>query len=85
MACHSAAPDPCAGYPQNGRQARGAILEPMQQCAEALNAGDNMLIYRRGLSRDGREYLGGNRAVHFILERGAPMPRGVSWLRTRGM
>lgn len=69
---------------KKGRQARGAVLEAMQQCAEALNAGDNMLIYPAGgLSRDGREYLGGNRAVHFILER-VPQCR-VVLVRTRGM
>ncbi len=33
---------------KKGRQARGAVLEAMQQCAEALNAGDNMLIYPAG-------------------------------------
>ncbi|MBQ3059391.1 MAG: AMP-binding protein [Desulfovibrio sp.] len=69
---------------KKGREVRDAVLMAMQRCAEALKAGDNLLIYPAGsLSRDGREYLGGNRGVHWLLEQ-VPQCR-VVLVRTRGL
>ncbi|MBR5998139.1 MAG: MFS transporter, partial [Deltaproteobacteria bacterium] len=63
---------------------RAAVEEALKRCANALNAGDNLLFYPAGaLTRDGSEHLGANSGVQRLLE-AAPQTR-VILVRTRGL
>ena len=79
-----ARPVPLPDLRAQGRTARGAVLEALTRCAEALKAGDNLLFYPAGgLSRDGREHLGANSGAHWLLQQ-VPHCR-VVLVRSRGL
>ena len=79
-----ARPVPLPDLRAQGRAARGAVLEALTRCAEALKAGDNLLFYPAGgLSRDGQEHLGANSGAHRLLQL-VPHCR-VVLVRSRGL
>lgn len=79
-----ARPVPLPDLRAQGRTARGAVLEALTRCAEALKAGDNLLFYPAGgLSRDGQEHLGANSGAHWLLQQ-VPHCR-VVLVRSRGL
>lgn len=54
---------------KNGREQKNRIQEALREVANALRAGDNVLLYPSGhLSRSAREDLAGNSGVEYILE-----------------
>lgn len=54
---------------KNGRDGKDRIQEALQEVADALQAGDNVLLYPSGrLCRSAREDLAGNSGVEYLLE-----------------
>ncbi|WP_301386732.1 MFS transporter [uncultured Bilophila sp.] len=69
---------------RDGRRAAKGVHEALGRVAEALRAGVNILLYPAGgLSRDGKERLGGNRGAHDLRE-AVPGAR-VVLVRTAGL
>lgn len=69
---------------KNGRDGKGRIKEALQEVADALLAGDNILLYPSGrLCRSAVEDLAGNSAVEYLLEN-VPGVRTVL-VRTTGL
>lgn len=79
-----ARPVPLPDLRTQGRAARGAVLEALTRCAQALKAGDNLLLYPAGcLSRDGQEHIGANSGAYRLLQM-VPHCR-VVLVRSRGL
>ncbi len=69
---------------KNGRDGSDRIREALQEVAQGLQAGDNILLYPSGrLSHSNEEDLAGNSAVEYILEK-VPGVRTVL-VRTTGL
>lgn len=69
---------------RDGRMAERGVREAIARVANALRAGDNILLYPAGgLTRTGRERLGGNRGAHTI--RAAVPEARIVLVRTTGL
>jgi acyl-CoA synthetase (AMP-forming)/AMP-acid ligase II/1-acyl-sn-glycerol-3-phosphate acyltransferase/acyl carrier protein len=68
----------------SGRSGRDEVLKQLEACTDALNAGDNLLLYPAGrIYRSRYEKLRGNGAVARILD--AQPEQRIVLVRTRGL